>query len=162
MTVRGTSAGGTVRDVSPKVSVVFGLVPACYGTVTGTVRDARTGLPMAGATVTASGVAPTVITGDDGTFLFDGLALWNNNQSGTSYFSAVKDGFWQKTSYVTYRCGQPENWTVDLLDVRQVSIRWNVREGVRVSVAPDRPRSHRRHSRGSGDHPDVATSTVPR
>ena len=37
---------------------------------------------MAGATVTASGVAPTVITGDDGTFLFDGLALWNNNQSG--------------------------------------------------------------------------------
>jgi PKD repeat protein len=136
LTVRGTSTGGTIRDVSPKVSVVFGLVPVCYGTVTGTVRDVRTGLPMPGATVWSSALGTTTTTGDDGTYRFDGLAMQYNNQSGTSYFSVVKDGYWQQASHVTYRCGQPQPWNVELLDIRQVSIRWNVREGARD---PSRP-----------------------
>ena len=134
LTVRGTSTGRTVREASPTVSVVFGLVPVCLGTVSGTIRDVRTGAPISGATVSA--LSTTVLTGADGTFMVGQLPLWNANQRGGSWFSVSKDGFWNQAAYLEYRCGQPQTWNADLVDVRRVTIRWAVREGARD---PSRP-----------------------
>jgi hypothetical protein len=46
--------GGITNATSTSVSVQFGLVPNCYGALVGEVTDSVTGLPIPGATVTAS------------------------------------------------------------------------------------------------------------
>jgi len=52
-----------------------GSVTEEFGTVTGTVTDENTGLPIAGVTVTISGVDGTVSTGNDGKYIFENVSI---------------------------------------------------------------------------------------
>ena len=72
--VRGTS-GGLVHDTTGTATVVFGLIPICYETVTGTVIDKESRQPIDGMEVSLTrgfNVRRTT-TSTDGSYSFDTL-----------------------------------------------------------------------------------------
>jgi PKD repeat protein len=76
--VRGT-AGGLVRETGGSVSLEFGLLPVCYGTITGVVRDADTGEPLRGFPVDITSILRSTTTDDEGRYRFEQLPVASDN-----------------------------------------------------------------------------------
>jgi uncharacterized repeat protein (TIGR01451 family) len=90
--------GGITNMASSSVSVSFGLLPLCYGAFAGTVTDATTGKPIAGATVDAYGYQST--TDASGQYLITNLAL-SGSENLPEYYSitAASNGYYSSNSY---------------------------------------------------------------
>jgi PKD repeat protein len=76
--VRGT-AGGLVRETGGSVSLEFGLLPVCYGTITGVVRDADTGEPLPGLPVGITSILRSTTTDEEGRYRFEELPVASDN-----------------------------------------------------------------------------------
>jgi LPXTG-motif cell wall-anchored protein len=76
--VRGTAAG-IVRETGGSVSLEFGLLPICYGTITGVVRDADTGEPLPGLPVGITSINRSTTTDDEGRYRFEQLPVASDN-----------------------------------------------------------------------------------
>src|SRR5262249_9958632 len=101
--VSGT-AGGITHTISDEINVQFGLIPVCYGTVAGTVRDADTGAPLAVAAV-GSWAIGTAYTDESGRFVFHNVPLGYNNAPQSYFFNATKDGWWSGSGEGLAVCG---------------------------------------------------------
>ena len=107
--VRGTS-GDLVRTTSSDAGVVFGLIPQCYGRITGIVTDAYTGRPIEGASVGPSrDKATTDATGYYETVDLLPQGLWVTARA--SWYYA------QDISYVQVRCDDVTNVDVELVPI---------------------------------------------
>jgi hypothetical protein len=107
------SGGCTVEDaktalISVPNSNCSGGVPT--GWIQGTVTDAATGQPVAGATVTAAGISAT--TGDDGAYTL------NEVPAGQQTLSASADGFTPTQLSVNVISGQVLTQNISLLPLR--------------------------------------------
>ncbi len=119
--LRGTD-GELTKEISDQVKVAFGLVPVCYGTMTGRVVNKTTGAPMEGIRVTQgawNGDGP-VYTDASGRYHFSKVPLGTNNAAITAYVTATKDGFWEDQESTQVSCGAlAELPDVQLLDKRK-------------------------------------------
>jgi hypothetical protein len=89
LTVTGTGRGIT-HEATGSVTVDFGLVPVCMGTVRGVVTNSETGSPVSGAEIDVdSGQVAT--TGADGSYSYDQVRLGENNSPVDARVSASLD-----------------------------------------------------------------------
>ncbi|MDZ4827620.1 MAG: PKD domain-containing protein, partial [Actinomycetota bacterium] len=77
VTVQGTS-NGVVRQAGGSLTLDFGLIPVCFGDISGRVLDEETGLPLAGAFVNLFTGGSTT-TGADGTWHLANVPVNNDN-----------------------------------------------------------------------------------
>ena len=104
-TVTGTHGSVTHSDTSGSVSLNFELQPTCYGTVTGTVTDAQTDMPVGGALV-SDGYSKLATTKSDGTYTVTNVSLGANNGTTTTALNFSAPGYYNATSSpILVSCG---------------------------------------------------------
>ena len=86
-----------------------------FGTVTGTVTDAVTGTPIAGAAI--SGLGLNIATGPDGTFHTTQAPLGTDNTPQSDQVAANADGYWFGTAHVDVSADTPATVSLQLLRV---------------------------------------------
>jgi hypothetical protein len=126
-TVTGTS-GTDVHSTGSTVSVKIGLVPLCYGDISGTVTDQTTGTPLSGVTVTSYGSASTT-TDAQGTYDLKNVPTGTNNSS-----QAVSVGFQAPGYYSTYQdatsaCGYTAILNAPLTPIEYGAVSGHVYQG---------------------------------
>ena len=89
LTVHGTSNGLT-RSTDGNLSVAFGLVPQCFGTITGVVRDRDTGAPLADVNFLSLGAR----TDANGRYTAGQVPLGFNNFPTTYFIQPTRAGYW--------------------------------------------------------------------
>ena len=119
--VQGTG-GGITHTSDGTAEVVFGLIPACYVTISGTVTDAETGDPIAGANIR------------NGETTTDAQGRYSLEYRAGGYFgsvSAEKPGYWDDYTLLgrDLVCGHDETIDVDLVRKQFVSIQGLITQG---------------------------------
>ncbi|HEY3483741.1 MAG TPA: carboxypeptidase regulatory-like domain-containing protein, partial [Ilumatobacteraceae bacterium] len=100
LVVRGTS-GSIVREAGTDLTLEFGLIPQCFGAVSGRVTDQVTGNPVAGVSVFG------VQTDADGNYAATGLGLDPGNAPRTLFVTTAGPDFYPISPPATVRiaCG---------------------------------------------------------
>ncbi len=128
------TGGGITHTTSSSVSVEFGLIPICTGTLEGVVTDTVTGNPIANARVSKSytGSPLDIFADSNGHYTMTGLPLGVNNSPQTTSLWGLADGYWYANGLGTAACGE-----VNTLDIQLVPMKYGTISGfVRVGT-PD-------------------------
>jgi hypothetical protein len=127
-----TATSGAITHVaSGSVTVDFGLVPICYGSLEGTVTDEETGAPIAGVTIL--GVLITDANGHWGPYQ---AGLGTNNSPAFYSVRAQMAGYWDRSGDATAICDQTTRVDIQLLKMQPAAIFGVV---VEAAVDPDDP-----------------------
>src|SRR6478735_3111499 len=129
--VTGTS-GSLVRTASSVVEVVFGLPPRCSTSAQGTLLDADTGLPVAGALVrfATSDGTKTLTTDGNGHWGVASFFPSTTNQPGQTTRHMEDTGYWTKDDVkATATCGVPLVIEDRLIPIHTVVLSGRAREG---------------------------------
>ncbi len=87
--------GGITNTTSSSVTVNFGLLPLCFGALTGEITDAQTGLPVPGAAVTASfNFVFSDTASAQGIYNFTNLPLGLNNAPAFYNLRSTAPNYW--------------------------------------------------------------------
>jgi PKD repeat protein len=122
LVVRGTS-GGIVRETGGSVSLEFGLLPVCYGTITGVVRASDTGEPLAGFPVSISSISRSTTTDDEGRYRFEQLPVAADN--GPRFYELRFNGVGFETRFVSgivAACNVVTTFDADVVRIRYGTI----------------------------------------
>jgi uncharacterized repeat protein (TIGR01451 family) len=95
LTLVAAGGGVTNQTTTGPVTVNFGLIPTAYGSFTGIVTDASTGLPLAGVTIMGAG---EVTTDAAGHYSFSQVRLGDNNAPYLYPLTALTNGYWTVTT----------------------------------------------------------------
>ncbi len=119
---------GVIRETGRSIDLEFGLVPSCYGTVTGSVVDAVTGAPVVHAWISQS-----TFSRADGTFTIDNIALGTGNRPTLfTIWSTQTLGYFDSDYSVTRTvgCGNPVTASLRLAPQQSSSMAGSVVEGI--------------------------------
>ena len=98
-------SGTIVHQAGGALDLEFGLVPLCFGTLTGRVTDIETGLPISGAKITeVFARLPGATTAADGTYRIDQVPLRGSNAPVNYTMLANAPGYLQRTAGVDAAC----------------------------------------------------------
>jgi uncharacterized protein YkwD len=124
------TGGGHTRELRGVVRVAFGLIPVCYGTLTGRVTDAQTGAPLAGVSISPSGGR----TDAAGRYTVNRIPLGENNAPLTLSASADKSGYWDAQRGAVFLCGAVTRLDFELLARRTGAVAGRIVVG---TLGPD-------------------------
>ena len=137
LAVTGTS-GSLARTANSIVDVVFGLPPRCTTVVEGTVLDAETGDPVAGALVGVTDANPrrNVYTDAQGKWRLEGVSPSTTNQPGPVSRRVEAQGYWSQDLKSTATCDVPLQLVDRIVPVHHVTLRGQVRVGAENPTNP--------------------------
>ena len=99
-------SGTITHQIGGSLDLEFGLVPSCFGTITGRVTDVETGLPLAGVRISDfSGRITPATTAADGTYRVANVALVGNNAPTSVSLQTDLAGYLQDQLTATAACG---------------------------------------------------------
>lgn len=125
------TGGGISHDANGSVTVDFGLVPVCYASIEGTVRDRDTGAPIEGAR------APSPeLTDANGHYASGNIGLGENNSPIETSLQSSKVGYWSSNESATFVCDQVTHLDFTLLAWKPARVHGIVVEG---TPDPDNP-----------------------
>jgi LPXTG-motif cell wall-anchored protein len=101
-TVRGVS-GAVTHDAASTIDVEFGLIPACYATITVRVTDDVTGVPVVGATFSGY----DAVTDADGVHVFTEVPVSSNNAPRAVGYTVNHPDYWVAIANGVAACGAP-------------------------------------------------------
>jgi hypothetical protein len=114
-TVNATG-GGKTHTAGGSVNMEVGLVPLCFGEMSGTVTDSVSGLPVQGAKISYSGTIGQVMTTVDGTYdTGTDVNLGHNSGAAVTQVTANAPGYNSVTSYITVACNQVSPFSPSLV-----------------------------------------------
>lgn len=123
--LRVSATDGTItKEVSDQLEVAFGLIPICYGRMTGVVRERATGALMAGVSVALPGAYG--VTDASGRYVLDNVPLGWNNEPLSHTVSTDKPGYWPASGQAEAACGGVTRLDLELLDIRKGLVRGRV------------------------------------
>jgi hypothetical protein len=136
----GSGSGAVVHSANDgSVTLNFELQPTCYGTITGTVTDAQTGLPVAGANITSSGNTQAT-TAADGTYTLSPIPLGANNGTTNTYEQVTKPGYFNlSSSAILVSCGPIATYSPQLTEIETGALQGHVFVGVPNPASPTLP-----------------------
>ncbi|MCB0961069.1 MAG: cadherin-like domain-containing protein [Acidimicrobiales bacterium] len=137
-TVTGTAKGIT-RQVGGSIDLEFGLIPACTGSLEGTVTDRETGAPLADVGVARFNTGSVTRTDANGHYLLENIAVGRTNQPITDQFNFGKDGSWPANPQATIACNLVTHLDVSLIAKHTTSFSGRVTEGTRDLTDPQSP-----------------------
>ncbi|MEZ5140150.1 MAG: PKD domain-containing protein [Acidimicrobiales bacterium] len=137
-TVTGTAKGIT-RQVGGSIDLEFGLIPACTGSLEGTVTDRETGAPLADVGVARFNTGSVARTDANGHYLLENIAVGRTNLPITDQFNFGKDGSWPANPQATIACNLVTHLDVSLIAKHTTSFSGRVTEGTRDLTDPQSP-----------------------
>ena len=101
------TGGGLTHTVGGVVTLGFGLVPTCYGRLSGSVTDSSNGQPIGGATVQYN-ISEVTSTAADGTYTSpNDVTLGPNSGAATQIVTIAANGYYQQQFFnVVVACGR--------------------------------------------------------
>jgi alpha-tubulin suppressor-like RCC1 family protein/uncharacterized protein YkwD/thiol-disulfide isomerase/thioredoxin/plastocyanin/uncharacterized membrane protein YphA (DoxX/SURF4 family) len=126
LTVTGAS-GNITHTTSGNIALNFGLVPMCYGTITGVVTDIETGDPVAGIAVEGS------ITDASGRYTITNVGLGTNNAPRDVQVTAApwpNPNYWPSVASGTAICGVTTTVDIQVLRKKTGSVSGTISAGV--------------------------------
>ena len=129
--VTGTG-GGITHTLGGGVTLGFGLVPLCYGTISGTVTDSVTGLPIAGVVIGYNEDSDSVQTSSSGTYTTPTNVNLGANSAATETGVEVSATGYLPTSTTTLvvSCGEVSSYSVALVPKQFGALAGHVYVGV--------------------------------
>ena len=131
LTITGTSDNLT-HTTSGAVALNFGLVPICYGAITGLVTDIETGEPVAGVGVSVDEV--NAVTDPSGRYTITGVTLGTNNAPRSVGATATAPNYWPSTASGTAICG-----VTTTIDIKVLRMKFGTVSGVISAGDPSVP-----------------------
>jgi alpha-tubulin suppressor-like RCC1 family protein len=108
--------GVVTVNAGEEATLDLSLLRKRYGVIDGTVRDAASQQPIAGASVDLPGTLPTAA---DGKYQTGMLELWEGNQPRQFIFPTTAPGYWPKSSEATISADQTTTVDVELIKICQ-------------------------------------------